>query len=89
MTRATTQPKAGGATHVDVLVVGTGISHVGLIICFQPLSSSMMAGFVEQMGLAPGADPSRVSAETLWRLGAHYVPIILTLWLTILLIMGS
>jgi Na+/melibiose symporter-like transporter len=40
-------------------------------------------------GLAPGADPSQVSAETLWRLGAYYVPIILSLWMTMLLVMGA
>lgn len=100
---------------------------VGLIICFQILSGSMMADLVEQAelktgrrsegiffaasafirkvvgglgltvatfvltmaGLAPGADPSQVSDDTLWRLGAYYVPTILTLWLTMLAVMGA
>jgi GPH family glycoside/pentoside/hexuronide:cation symporter len=100
---------------------------VGLIICFQILSSSMMADLVEQAelktgrrsegiffaasafirkvvngigltiatvvltvaGLAPGADPSEVSAETLWLLGAYYVPTILSLWLAMLAVMGA
>jgi Na+/melibiose symporter-like transporter len=40
-------------------------------------------------GLAPGANPSQVSDETLWRLGAYYVPTILTLWMTMLAVMGA
>jgi Na+/melibiose symporter-like transporter len=100
---------------------------VALIICFQILSSSMMADLVEQAelktgrrsegiffaasafirkvvagigltvatfvltaaGLAPGADPTEVSAETLWRLGAYYVPTILSLWMAMLAVMGA
>jgi len=46
------------------------------------------ATFVLTMaGLAPGADPSQVSDETLWRLGAFYVPLILSLWMAMLLVM--
>ncbi|HEX2592770.1 MAG TPA: MFS transporter, partial [Rhizomicrobium sp.] len=47
------------------------------------------ATFVLTMaGLKAGADPTQVSADTVWRLGAFYVPTILSLWLTMLAIMG-
>jgi len=35
-------------------------------------------------GLKAGADPSQVSPETLWRLGAIYVPTVLALWMAML-----
>jgi GPH family glycoside/pentoside/hexuronide:cation symporter len=38
-------------------------------------------------GLKAGADPTKVSAETIWHLGAYYVPIILGLWISMLLVM--
>ncbi len=97
---------------------------VGLIICFQILSSSMMADLVEQAELKTGhrseglffaastfirkvvnglgimlaaqvlalaqfpagADPSEVPPEAVWRLGAYYVPIILSLWMVMVLV---
>ena len=37
--------------------------------------------------LAAGANPSQVSAETSWRLGAVYVPTILSLWMAMLFVM--
>jgi len=100
---------------------------VGLIICFQILSSSMMADLVEQAELKTGrrseglffaaatfirkmvnglgimmatlvlalaqfpagADPSEVPPETIIRLGAYYIPTILTLWLIMVFIIGT
>mgnify|MGYP003594925702 CR=1 FL=1 len=47
------------------------------------------ATFVLTMaGLRAGADPSHVSAETVWRLGAYYVPTILSLWMAMLAVIG-
>ena len=100
---------------------------VGLIICFQILSASMMADLVEQSeiktgrrsegvffaavafirqmvnglglitatfvltvaGVQAGADPSQVSAETVFKMGAYYVPTILTLWMIMIAIMSG
>jgi glycoside/pentoside/hexuronide:cation symporter, GPH family len=97
----------------------TTMIDVGLIICFQILSSSMMADLVEQAELKTGrrsegvffsastfirkivtglgimtatlvltlakfpagADPAHVPPDAIWRLGAFYVPTILTLWM--------
>lgn len=48
------------------------------------------ATFVLTMaGLKAGADPTQVSPETVWRLGAFYVPTILSLWLAMLAVMGA
>ncbi|WP_397420479.1 MFS transporter [Phenylobacterium sp.] len=100
---------------------------VGLIICFQILSASMMADLVEQSeiktgrrsegvffaaiafirqmvnglglitatfvltvaGVQAGADPTQVSEDTIWRMGAYYVPTILALWMTMIAIMSG
>ncbi|MFC3079253.1 MFS transporter [Phenylobacterium terrae] len=107
------------------LVLVAGTIDVGLIICFQILSASMLADLVEQAELKTGrrnegvffaastfirkvvnglgimtatfvlaaaqfptgADPSQVSDETLFRLGAYYVPTILTLWMAMMAVM--
>ncbi len=49
----------------------------------------IMAGYlITFAGLKTGADASRVSPETVGRLGALYVPTILTLWMSMLAVMG-
>lgn len=49
----------------------------------------VVAGFViAAVGLAAGTTQADVSDETLWKLGAVYVPVILTLWLTMVGIIG-
>jgi len=111
-------------TFVFWFVFFTSTIDVGLIICFQILSSSMMADLVEQAELRTGrrsegiffaastfirkvvsgigimaatflltlaqfpagADPSEVSPEAVWRLGAYYVPTILTLWMAMMFV---
>jgi Na+/melibiose symporter-like transporter len=35
-------------------------------------------------GIKTGADPSQVPPEAIWRLGAFYVPAVLSLWMTML-----
>jgi Na+/melibiose symporter-like transporter len=110
-------PQDPGFTFWFVFVTTT--IDVGLIICFQILSTSMMADLVEQAevktgrrsegiffsastfirkvvsgfgvmaattlltlaNFPAGADPSEVPPEAIWRLGAYYVPTILTLWM--------
>lgn len=48
------------------------------------------ATFVLTMAqLKAGADPSQVSDAVVWRLGAFYVPTILSLWLTMLAVLGA
>jgi glycoside/pentoside/hexuronide:cation symporter, GPH family len=50
----------------------------------------IMASFVLTMAQFPkGADPSHVPVESLWRLGAFYVPTILTLWLAMVGVMST
>ena len=109
------------------IVVFANLIDVGLIICFQILSASMLADLVEQAQLRTGrrsegiffaastfirktvqglgvitasfvltmaqfpkgADPSEVSPEALWRLGAYYVPTILTLWMAMMAVMST
>lgn len=104
----------------------TVLIDVGLIICFQILTTSMMADLVEQheirthqraegvfassktfirklvqgvgmisattvLTLAEfptGAAPGDVSAETLYRLGLYYVPVLLSIWMVMMLIMN-
>lgn len=49
----------------------------------------VVAGFVlAAVGLAAGSQQGDVSDETLWQLGAVYVPVILGLWLTMITIIG-
>ena len=105
----------------------TNMFDVGLIICFQILSYSMIADLVEQSeiktgrrsegvfaaattftekvvngvgliiagfllslaGVKTGADSSHVSPAAVWRLGAFYVPTILTLWLSMVAVIGG
>jgi GPH family glycoside/pentoside/hexuronide:cation symporter len=100
---------------------------VGLIICFQVLSYSMIADLVEQSeiktgrrsegvfasattftekvvnglglmmagflltlaGVKTGADASHVTPQAVWRLGAIYVPTILTLWMAMVAVIGG
>jgi hypothetical protein len=40
-------------------------------------------------GVQAGADPTQVSEETIWRMGAYYVPTILALWMTMIAIMSG
>ena len=48
------------------------------------------ATFVLTMAQLPkGADPSQVSPDTIWRLGAYYVPTILSLWMAMLAVMAA
>lgn len=50
----------------------------------------ILATFVLTMaGLKAGADPTQVSADTVWRFGAYYVPTILSLWLAMLAVMSA
>ncbi len=50
----------------------------------------MAASFVLAMAQFPtGADPSEVSDQTLWRLGAYYVPSILFLWLSMIAVVST
>jgi GPH family glycoside/pentoside/hexuronide:cation symporter len=50
----------------------------------------MMAGFVLTLaGIKTGADASHVTHQALWRLGAIYVPTILTLWLAMVAVIGA
>lgn len=117
----------GEGPHVFWIVGLTTMLDVGLIICFQILSASMMADLVEQAEVRTGrrsegiffaastfirkmvngfgvmaatmvltlaqfpkgADPSQVSDETVWRLGAIYVPTILTLWMAMMAVMAT
>lgn len=116
-----------GDPFVFWFVFTTTLIDVGLIICFQILSASMMADLVEQSeiktgrrsegiffaavafirqmvnglglitatfvltvaGVKAGADPSQVSADTVFKMGAYYVPTILTLWMIMIAIMSG
>lgn len=108
-----------GTPFIFWFVLITNMIDVGLIICFQILTSAMIADLVEQSELKTGrrseglffaaatfirkavqglgllaasfvltwaqfpagAAPEDVPADALWRLGAYYVPAILTLWM--------
>ncbi|MFN3513392.1 MAG: MFS transporter [Phenylobacterium sp.] len=116
-----------GTPFLFYFVLFTTMFDVGLIICFQILSASMMADLVEQAELKTGrrsegiffsastfirkmvgglgvmtatfvltmaqfpsgAAPGQVPAEALWRLGAFYVPTILTLWMVMMAIIST
>ncbi len=104
------------------IVFPAGLIDTGLIICFQILSTSMMADLVEQSELRTsrrsegvfaaastfirklvqgaglmvatlvlslaqfpsGATPGDVDPAAIWRLGAYYVPVLLSIWLTMM-----
>ena len=108
------------------LVLGTNVIDLGLIICYQILTNSMMADLVEQSELRTGrrsegvffsaatfirksvqglgilaasmvlylaefpsgAGVEQVADDALWRLGAYYVPAILTLWITMMAVLS-
>jgi Na+/melibiose symporter-like transporter len=108
------------------IVLGANVVDLGLIICFQILTNSMMADLVEQSELETGrrsegvffsaatfirkavqglgilaaslvltmaAFPSgagvgQVPDEAVWRLGAYYVPAVLSLWITMMLVLS-
>jgi glycoside/pentoside/hexuronide:cation symporter, GPH family len=116
-----------GSPFLFYFVLFTTMIDVGLIICFQILSASMMADLVEQAELKTGrrsegiffsastfirkivgglgvmtatfvltmaqfpsgAAPDQVPDEALWRLGAFYVPTILTLWMAMMAIIST
>lgn len=49
----------------------------------------MAAGFVLAAAAFPkGADPAHVPPEALWRLGAYYVPLILTFWMSMVTVIA-
>jgi GPH family glycoside/pentoside/hexuronide:cation symporter len=114
-----------GTPELFWIVLLFGMIDVGLIICFQILSASMLADLVEQaevktgrrsegvffaastfirkmvngLGIMTatfvltaanfpkGAAPGQVPDEVVLRLGAYYVPTILTLWLAMMAVM--
>jgi Na+/melibiose symporter-like transporter len=114
-----------GTPELFWLVLLFGMIDVGLIICFQILSASMLADLVEQAELKTGrrnegvffaastfirkmvnglgimtatfvltaanfpkgAAPGQVPEEAVLRLGAYYVPTILTLWMAMMAVM--
>jgi len=50
----------------------------------------LVAGFVLALAQFPaGAAPGQVSDETLWRLGAYYVPTILVLWMAMMAVIST
>ena len=50
----------------------------------------MIAGFLLTLaGVKTGADASHVAPAAVWRLGAYYVPTILTLWMTMVAVIGG
>jgi GPH family glycoside/pentoside/hexuronide:cation symporter len=109
------------------LVLVANTLDTGLIICFQILTSAMIADLVDQaelrtsrrsegvffaavtfirktvlgLGLIAasfiltmaafpvGARAEEVSSETIWRLGAYYVPAVLALWLTMIAVLSA
>lgn len=70
----------------------TGRRSEGLFFASTSLLGKLVAGlgvtiasFVLTIaGLKAGADPTQVSPESIWRLGALYVPTVLGLWLAML-----
>lgn len=115
----------GGAASFWIVFVVTVID-VGLIICFQILTTAMMSDLVEEAelrtgrrsegiffaaasfirklttgigvftaslllgaaGLATGASPADVPESVSHRLGALYVPTVLTLWMSMVAVLG-
>lgn len=62
------------ATFIRKLVQGLGVLAAGLVLA--------LAEFPK------GADPSEVSAASIWRLGAFYVPGILVLWMAMIAVLS-
>jgi GPH family glycoside/pentoside/hexuronide:cation symporter len=52
------------------LVQGIGVTIASFVLTFA--------------GIKTGADPSQVSPDAIWRLGAYYVPTVLTLWMAMM-----
>jgi Na+/melibiose symporter-like transporter len=52
------------------LVQGLGVTLASFVLTFA--------------GIKAGADPSQVSPDAIWRLGAYYVPTVLTLWMAMM-----
>ncbi|HEX3701025.1 MAG TPA: MFS transporter [Phenylobacterium sp.] len=66
---------ASATTFTEKLVNGVGL---------------IMAGFILTLaGIKTGADASHVTPAALWRLGAIYVPTILTLWMAMVAVIGA
>jgi glycoside/pentoside/hexuronide:cation symporter, GPH family len=61
---------ASSSSLLGKLVQGLGISIAAFILTFA--------------GIKTGTDPSQVSPDAIWRLGAYYVPTVLTLWMAML-----
>ncbi|OXE36205.1 MAG: sugar transporter [Phenylobacterium zucineum] len=50
----------------------------------------LLAGFImAAAGLQKGADPTSVSADTVWKLGAYYAPTIVILWMLMLVVLST
>lgn len=61
---------AASTSFVGKLVQGFGVVIASFVLTFA--------------GIKAGASPSEVSPDAIWRLGAYYVPTVLTLWMTML-----
>lgn len=61
---------ASSSSLLGKLVQGLGISIAALILTFA--------------GIKTGTDPRQVPPDAIWRLGAYYVPTVLTLWMAML-----
>lgn len=81
---------------VEQAELKTGRRQEGVIFAAIGFIEKMVAGLglglgtvvLTAAGLKAGADVSEVSAETLWRLGAIYVPTILGLWMSMIAVMA-
>ena len=116
-----------GSQFIFWFVLVSNTIDTGLIICFQILTSAMIADLVEQAELRTGrrsegvffaavtfvrkavlglglvaasfvlsmasfpadAQQGEVAPDTLWRLGAYYVPTILALWLAMIAVIST
>ncbi|WP_395647604.1 MFS transporter [Terricaulis sp.] len=63
------------STFIRKLVQGLGVIAAGLVL--------WLARF------PTGAEPSEVSDEAIWRLGAYYVPVLLLVWLAMVLVIST
>ena len=67
---------------VDFICIAASTSFVGkLVQGFGVVIASFVLSFA---GIKAGTDPSQVSPEAIWRLGAYYVPTVLILWMSML-----